>query len=367
MKRRIFVSSSFGLCIGWSLFALAGIAAKSYASAMRSHRVLDLDMFDVNRQRLVPSRLYMPDGASPEQPVPLIVFSHGLGGSRKGYSYLGRHWADEGIASLHPQHVGSDNALWQGNPFELLSRLRSAVRDSEVLARVHDLRFALDQVLESEQGPSIDVSKIGVAGHSYGANTAMLISGAKVITVNQKMVVERDPRMQSALLISAPPLVAQGPMEDVLGSISIPTLHVTSLEDTISLPGYQSTVKDRIAIFDAMGASPKTLAVFNVGGHSIFTDRITGSGPETSFRIKNATKELSTIFFKQTLKHRAANLGLYSPIAQPFYGKNAGLPPSKLEENHGMEQWLLKHQYLLDRFVKHETDKRSFPSRSKIQ
>ena len=94
MKRRIFVSSSFGLCIGWSLFALAGIAAKSYASAMRSHRVLDLDMFDVNRQRLVPSRLYMPDGASPEQPVPLIVFSHGLGGSRKGYSYLGRHWAD---------------------------------------------------------------------------------------------------------------------------------------------------------------------------------------------------------------------------------------------------------------------------------
>ena len=355
MKRRIFVSSTFGLCIGLALLTLAGKTARSYASAMRDHRVVDFDMFDVNRQRLVPSRLYMPEGASPEQPVPLIVFSHGLGGSRKGYSYLGRYWAGEGIASLHPQHVGSDNALWQGNPFELLSRLRSAVHDNEALARVHDLRFALDQVLESEQGLSIDVSQIGVAGHSYGANTAMLISGAKVITVDPKIVVVRDPRIQSALLISAPPLIAQGPMEDVLGPISIPTLHVTSLQDTINLPGYQSTVKDRLVIFDAMGKSPKTLVVFNAGGHSIFTDRITGSGPETSFSIKNATQELSTIFFKHTLKHSLASRSPNNHVAQPPQGKDFGSPSGRLEGDQGMGQWLLRHQYLIDRFVKDDS------------
>jgi len=367
MKRRIFVSSSLGLCIGLALLALAGTTAKSYASAMRGHRVLDFDMFDVNRRRLVPTRLYMPEGASPEQPVPLIVFSHGLGGSRRGYSYLGRHWADEGIASLHPQHVGSDNALWQGNPFELLSRLRAAVRDGEALARVHDLRFALDQVLASEQGPSIDVSKIGVAGHSYGANTAMLISGAKVVTVDPNLVVERDPRIQSALLISAPPLIAQGPMKEALGSISVPTLHVTSLQDTINLPGYQSTVKDRIAIFDSMGASQKTLAVFNAGGHSIFTDRITGSGPETSLRIKNATQELSTIFFKQTLKNRVAFRSSHNPIAQQFQGKDSGFTPSVLEGDQDMRQWLLRHQYLLDYFVELGVGESNSPTRIKVQ
>jgi Platelet-activating factor acetylhydrolase, isoform II len=46
----------------------------------------------------------------------LIAFSHGIGGSRRDYSYLGRHWASKGYASLHVQHVGSDNALWSGNP-----------------------------------------------------------------------------------------------------------------------------------------------------------------------------------------------------------------------------------------------------------
>ena len=48
--------------------------------------VLDLDWADGRRQRPVPLRLYMPEGGAP---VPLVVFSHGLGGSRRGYRYLG--------------------------------------------------------------------------------------------------------------------------------------------------------------------------------------------------------------------------------------------------------------------------------------
>ncbi len=49
--------------------------------------------------------------------MPLVVFSHGIGGSRQGYSYLGKHWSARGVASLHVQHIGSDAALWRGNPF----------------------------------------------------------------------------------------------------------------------------------------------------------------------------------------------------------------------------------------------------------
>ena len=331
MNRRIFLSHALGFTASAAGLALAGTAGRSLASPAQAHRILELELFDAERRRPVPARLYLPRRASASKPVPLAVFSHGLGGSRMGYSYLGSHWADEGIASLHPQHVGSDNALWRGNPLEMVQRLQSAAGESEAQARALDLRFALDQVLKSDQARVIDPSKIAVAGHSYGANTAMLISGALVTTAGGDLVDLRDKRIRAAILISAPPFVGQGPIEQVLEAVSIPTLHVTSLGDTINLPGYRSSVEDRIRIFHAMNQSTKTLAVFNTGGHSIFTDRITSSGPDTSARIKAATRELCTIFLKRSLTQQH---------------------PMTTEDT---SQWLLRHEGLLDRLVMPQT------------
>ena len=301
MKRRTFIYRSIRLTAAAATLCIAGLSTRVAATPKSSHRVADLEFFDTDRRRPVPMRLYMPLQAGPLSPVPLAIFSHGLGGSRIGYSYLGSHWASEGIASLHPQHVGSDNALWRGNPIEMVQRLQSAARESEAQARALDLRFALDQILKSDQAQLIDPSKIAVAGHSYGASTAMLISGAKVATAGGDAVDLRDQRIRAAILISAPPFVGQGPVEQVLEAVRIPTLHVTSLGDSINLPGYRSSVEDRIAIFNAMNRSPKMLAVFNTGGHSIFTDRTTRSGPDISARIKSATRELCTIFLQQSL------------------------------------------------------------------
>jgi len=331
MSRRIFLSHALGLTASAAGLALAGAAGRSLASPAQAHRILELELFDAARRRPVPARLYLPRRASPLKPVPLAVFSHGLGGSRMGYSYLGSHWADEGIASLHPQHVGSDNALWRGNPLEMVQRLQSAARESEARARALDIRFVLDQILKSDQSQLIDSSKIAVAGHSYGANTAMLISGALVATAGGDLVDLRDKRIRAAILISAPPFVGQGSIEQVLDAVRIPTLHVTSLGDTINLPGYRSSVEDRIAIFDAMNRSTKTLAVFNTGGHSIFTDRITSSGPDTSARIKSATRVLCTIFLQRSLLQQH---------------------PMTTEDT---SQWRLRHEGLLDRLVMPQT------------
>ena len=59
--------------------------------------------------------------------MPLVVFSHGIGGSRRGYSYLGQHWASHGVASLHLQHIGSDRNVWFGNPLGMIGRLQAAI------------------------------------------------------------------------------------------------------------------------------------------------------------------------------------------------------------------------------------------------
>ncbi|MBC7621406.1 MAG: hypothetical protein H7293_20890, partial [Candidatus Saccharibacteria bacterium] len=44
---------------------------------------------DVGRNRLVPAKIYLPVGLLKPGAVPLVVFSHGIGGSKDGYSYLG--------------------------------------------------------------------------------------------------------------------------------------------------------------------------------------------------------------------------------------------------------------------------------------
>jgi dienelactone hydrolase len=355
MKRRAFLTRSLGVATAASGLSFAGSACWALTSTAQGHRVLDLDLFDTSRQRPVPARVYLPQRASPAQPVPLVVFSHGLGGSRAGYSYLGRHWADAGIASLHPQHVGSDNRLWQGNPLDLLQRLQIAARESEALARVLDVRFVLDHFLASEQAGLIDPGKIAAAGHSYGANTAMLVAGARVNAGTAYAGELGDRRIHAAILISAPPLLGQGSAQEVLSSVSVPTLHITSLEDTINLPGYRSTVEDRIIIFDAMARSPRTLAVYNTGGHSIFTDRTTRSGPETSTRIKGATQELCTIFLRRALHVGHPVVNTESMTAELAVASKPAAQMDANEVQQGVSQWAYRHKDLLDRFISQKT------------
>ena len=262
--------------------------------------VHEFDWFDARRSRPVPVRLYLPlaparSAAMPPRAVPLVVFSHGIGGSRRGYSYLGRHWASQGWASLHLQHVGSDRSLWGGNPLAMAGRLQAAAQDSEATARVADLSFALDQLLASPLGAVFDAQRIVAAGHSYGANTTLLAVGARVERDGRPLVL-RDPRLKAAIVISAPPFYGEASPERVLGAIEVPSLHITATEDIIRVPGYYSPAADRLAVFDATGGPAKTLAVFEGGSHSVFTDRGGTGGPLLNPQIKAATQALSLAF-----------------------------------------------------------------------
>jgi len=263
-----------------------------------AHEAADFDWIDASRGREVPARLYCPLLADAEQPVPLVVFSHGIGGSRRGYSYLGRYFADHGVASLHVQHVGSDRTLWRGNPFSLVGRLWDAASEAEALARARDLSFALDQLLEhSAQGRQIDRERIAAAGHSYGANTAMLVAGANVSRQGQVLSL-RDVRFRAALLLSAPPFYGEADAQHILGALTLPTLHITATDDVIRIPGYYSPSADRVAVFEAAGSTRKALAVFDGGSHSVFTDRGGTGGVQLNPRIKAATQSLALAFLR---------------------------------------------------------------------
>ena len=93
----------------------------------------------------------------------------------------------------------------------------------------------------------------------------------------------RDPRISSAILLSAPPFYGFGDPGRILAGIDMPTLHITATGDTIQIPGYYSGYEDRVTLFKATGTQRsvhKVLAVFKDGSHSMFTDRAgTGAWP----------------------------------------------------------------------------------------
>jgi predicted dienelactone hydrolase len=315
LQRRLFLRSAAALAAmgAWPLCAREPAAFDT----------LDLDWADASRQRAVPVRLYLPSVPQrAAQRVPLVVFSHGIGGSRRGYSWLGQHLAAHGIAALHLQHVGSDRQVWTGNVFSIVGRLQDAAQDQEAIARALDLRFALDTLLTGDLAGRVDAGRIVAAGHSYGANTTLLAAGARVQR-GDRVVALRDDRVRAAIVISAPPFYGEAEPRKILQSVTVPSLHVTATEDIIRIPGYYSGAEDRVAVFEATGSARKWLAVYEGGSHSMFTDRGGTGGVALNPLVKAATRGLALAFLQDV-----------------FDGDGAGL-----------QQWPQQHAGILARFT----------------
>lgn len=309
---------------------LSGAALATWPKLTRAEpadfEIVDFDWLDTTRNRLVPARLYWPGKPAAGGAMPLVVFSHGIGGSRNGYTYLGRYWASHGYASLHVQHVGSDRSLWTGNLFGVVGRLQAAAQETEAMDRARDVCFALDRMLAGDApggASSIDRRRIVAAGHSYGANTTLLVVGAQVERGGQTIALH-DPRFSAAVLISAPPFYGEADPAAVLRQVRVPTLHVTATEDVIRIPGYFSGASDRVAVFEAVGDPRKTLVVFAGGSHSMFTDRAGTGGATLNPQVKNATRELALAFFRATFDDDAADLSKWGERWRPIVSHVAG-------------------------------------------
>jgi len=74
----------------------------------RTVAVMDEVRHDATRNRDVPVRIYVPENHS--QPSPVIIFSHGLGGSREGYLLTcnGDHMVFSGRNRLLPTGPRAD-------------------------------------------------------------------------------------------------------------------------------------------------------------------------------------------------------------------------------------------------------------------
>ena len=100
---------------------------------------------------------------------PLIVVSHGTGGTAKQMAWLGAVLARDGFIVVAIDHPGNNNDEKTVQGFTMW------------WLRPETLSLALDEVLANpEFGPRIDRSRIGAAGFSIGGFSALALAGAVV-------------------------------------------------------------------------------------------------------------------------------------------------------------------------------------------
>jgi dienelactone hydrolase len=234
------------------------------------HRVLIArgELHDTDRSgRVVPYKLYFPVAHGLSH-LPVVIWSHGLGGSADGAAYLARFLAGHGYVVVHPTHIGTDTSLWEGKPGHPWDIIRATPISEQVTrARVEDIAFLIDSLgsiaqVQTGMDGKVDTDRIGMSGHSFGAWTTQVIAGQKT-TLGRS-----DARVRAAIAYSMMPSEEVEALGDPYDSIRIPLFCMTGTRDDTPMGGWG--VERRVEVFDRSGAPETHLLVLEGGDHMVF-------------------------------------------------------------------------------------------------
>ena len=257
---------------------------------------LDLTVHDQERTRDIPVRVYLPNGTNA---APVVLFSHGLGGSRENNPYLGQHWAARGYVAVFVQHQGSDTAVWKDKPGNgRLESMREAASAKNFSLRIKDIPAVLDQLdkWSRQAGHALagrlDMARVGMSGHSFGAVTTQAVSGQHFPL---GLVNGREDRIKAALAFS-PSAPKRGSVERAFGEVKIPWLLMTGTRDTSFIN--DTDVASRLAVYPALPPGGKYELVLEGAEHSAFGDRpLPGDKEPRNLNHHRAILALSTAFW----------------------------------------------------------------------
>jgi predicted dienelactone hydrolase len=267
---------------------------------------LALNAHDGKRQRDLPLRVFLP---AAKAPAPLILFSHGLGGTRDTCNYLGVHWSRRGYAVVFVQHPGSDDSVWKNAPLrERMAAMQQAASAQNLDARCLDVPAVLDQLAvwnQQEDHPCqarFDLDHVGMSGHSFGAITTQMVAGENVPLLGQKYT---DLRIDAAIAMSpSSPKAMDG--KRAFGDVRVPWLLMTGTADVSPIGQQDAASRQRVYPCLPRGIDRGEL-VLDGAEHSAFTERgLPGDGQQRNPNHHRAILALSTAFWDAQLRGDAA-------------------------------------------------------------
>jgi predicted dienelactone hydrolase len=228
------------------------------------------------------------ENAAPDKtqaPYPLIMFSHGSQGLNMQSIFLMNHLASHGYVVVAPNHPNNTTLDHKQDLF-----------GETALERPVDISFNLDWALSENQNSNsmlygmIDENYIGVAGHSFGGYTTVVIAGAiptlsnaveycdqnpdqtfcdavvqiEEMNLGQDTLEFKDDRIKAGFAM-APGGYAMFQDEGV-ANINIPIMVLVGKQDQLTT--YDDEAKP---IYEAL-LVPKYLVEFQPAHHNVFSD-----------------------------------------------------------------------------------------------
>lgn len=232
---------------------------------------------DRARQRNVPVRIRWPAENLPMPPGgrPVVLFSHGLGGTVDGGERWGQAWCAAGLVVVHLQHPGSDLEAVRrvARSFSDQAGLRRAAGPEQLLARLEDVVFALDE-MQRRRAAGIGrwaqarVGAVGMSGHSFGAHTTLGMAGQRY-PGHPGM---DEPRL-AAFVAFSPTLPARGNPEQAFARLTRPLLCLTGTHDD-DVVGNGATPERRVGVFAALPPGRKAQLVLEDADHMTFAGHV---------------------------------------------------------------------------------------------
>lgn len=257
------------------LQALFGSALAAYvitaAGQDGAASVADEAWTDPIRSREIPVRLRWPDAGTYPGERPVVLFSHGLGGTREGGTVWGEAWAAAGFVVVHMQHQGSDLSAVRisASSFNDKAGSRAAAGPTQLVARLQDVAFVLSQIAQrhaarQERWATVRPTGIGMGGHSFGAHTTLGMAGQRYPGFDGV----NESRLASFIAFS-PTVPLVGDAQRAFERILRPVLSITGTRDQ-DVVGRGATPDKRMAVFGALPAGGKGHLVLQDADHMTF-------------------------------------------------------------------------------------------------
>jgi predicted dienelactone hydrolase len=297
------------------------------------YRILDFKYLNDGGEKTLTAAVWYPTAAQPgkhnyggstdgnvavdaapldnQGPYPLLVFSHGYGGSGLGSVFFTEHLAAAGWIVVAPDHHDRHSAVrirsGQKKAFDRRGFLRHAKEISSsspedrhrYLYRLDEMRLVLDRMLDHESfARLIDRKRIAVGGHSLGGYTALGLCG----TIKER----HDARIRAVLLFSTG---AGGYLftQEELGKVRMPSMLYIGQRERNQKREAQTMFALAHKIYSSMSA-PKYFLEVKGANHFAFNNRFADnrrtrllSGTEEQFEV---IRRYSIAFLE---KHVAGN------------------------------------------------------------